>query len=95
MPKNAHDRKVRRLANKLAKEGFSVEADINGFESPNGIGKGNYIPDILAKKGNHTKIVEVDTPGTEDPNQLTAFRRSAARRKHASFEHVIIKPRKL
>jgi Holliday junction resolvase len=94
MSKKTHDRKVRQLANELKRQGFRVEADINGFETPDGIGKGDHIPDILATKGNKTKIVEVDTPGTENPGQLAAFRRSAAHRKNAEFEHVVTKPRK-
>lgn len=94
MSKGTHDRKVRRLANELKKQGFKVEADIDGFETPDGIGNGGYIPDILATKGKKSKIIEVDTPGTENQDQLKAFRRSAAHRKNAEFEHIITKPRK-
>jgi Holliday junction resolvase len=94
MSKKAHDRKVRQLANNLKKQGFEVKADIDGFETPDGIGKADHVPDIFATKGQKTKIVEVDTPGTENPDQLAAFKRSAAHRKNADFEHVITKPRK-
>lgn len=94
MSKETHDRKVRQLANELKRQGFNVEADVNGFETPDGIGKGGYVPDILATKGKTVKIVEVDTPGTENQEQLAAFRRSAAQRTNAEFEHVITKPRK-
>ena len=94
MSKKAHNRKVRQLANKLKKQGFNVKVDLDGFETPDGIGKGDHVPDIFATKGKKTKIVEVDTPSTENPDQLTAFTRSAAHRKNAEFEHVITKPRK-
>ena len=94
MSKKAHDRKVQQLANNLKKQGFKVKADFDGFETPDGIGKGHHVPDIFATKGQRTKIVEVDTPGTENPDQLTAFKRSAAHRKNADFEHVITKPQK-
>jgi len=94
MSKKTHDRKVRQLAKNLKKQGFKVKADIVGFETPDGIGKGNHFPDIFATKGQKTKILEVDTPGTENPDQLTAFKRSAAHKKNAEFEHVITKPRK-
>ena len=94
MSKETHDRKVRQLANNLKKQGFKVKADIDGFETPDEIGKGDYVPDIFATKGQKTKIVEVDTPGAENPDQLTAFKRSAAHRTNADFEHVITKPRK-
>lgn len=94
MSKETHDRKVRQLANKLKKQGFNVKADLDGFETPDGIGKGDHVADIFATKGKKTKIVEVDTPGTENPDQLATFKRSAAHRKNAEFEHVITKPRK-
>ena len=61
---------------------------------PDGIGKNNYTPDIVAARGKKMKIVEVDTPGTVDNDQLASFRRSAAQRENADFEHVITKPRK-
>jgi len=90
----AHDRKVRQRANELKKAGWSVKADLPGYEIPKGIGQNNYIPDILATKGNKKLIVEVDTPGTVNPEQLSAFRRSAGQSDNSKFEHIITKPRK-
>jgi hypothetical protein len=89
-----HDRKVKQLARDLKKQGFNVKAHVGGYDTPNAIGKGGHIPDIYAKKGSKEKIIEVDTPGTEDPTQLSTFRRSAAHRKNAEFQHVITKPKK-
>ena len=89
-----HDRKVRQIANQLKKQGYNVKADIPGYENPPDIGKSEHTPDIFATKGSKTKIIEVDTPGTENKEQLSAFKRSAAQRDNADFEHVITKPRK-
>ena len=50
MSKETHDRKVRQLANKLEKQGFNVKADLDGFETPDGIAKGDHVPDIFATK---------------------------------------------
>ena len=83
-----HDKKVRQIAKELEKKGFSVKADIPGYDKPEGIGKRNYIPDIIAKKTSSTKIIEVETPSTisNDKKQQEAFRRSAAQKRGTSFE---------
>ena len=94
MGNDTHDRKVQQMARELTKQGFDVQADLKNYDTPDGIGKGGFIPDIVASKGGKTKIIEVDTPGTENSEQLKAFRRSAAQRSNAEFEHVITKPRK-
>lgn len=92
--KDTHDRKVRQLSNQLKKEGWKVQADVPGYETPSSIGQGQYIPDIVAVKGKQKKIIEVDTLGTEDSDQLSTFRRSAAQQDNTEFEHIITKPRK-
>ena len=89
-----HDRKVRELARELKQKGYNVQAHISAYEMPDSIGGEAYIPDIIATRGSKTKIIEVDTPGTEDQAQLAAFRRSAAHRDNAEFEQVITRPRK-
>lgn len=96
MKKNqdTHDRKVRQLSNQLRKQGYNVKADISGYENPPDIGKNKHTPDIFATRGSKTKIIEIDTPGTENDEQLSAFKRSAAQRNNADFEHIITKPRK-
>lgn len=92
MSTDTHNRKVRQKSNELKNQGWKVDADLNGFNQPDPIGQGNYIPDIFATKGKRTKIIEVDTPGSIDKQQLEAFRRSATHRKNADFEHIITKP---
>jgi len=94
MVTNTHDRKVRKIANDLRKMNWKVKADIGGYDMPDGIGKKGYIPDIIAIKGGRSKIIEVDTPNTENTDQLSAFRRSAAQRKNTVFEQIITRPRK-
>jgi hypothetical protein len=90
---DTHDRKVRKIAKELEKQNWNVQADLPGYDIPEGIGKGGYVPDIVARKGSKTKIIEVDTPGTENVDQLSTFRRSAGQRDNAEFEHVITKPK--
>ncbi len=94
MSSDTHDRKVRQIANELKRKGYKVKAHISGHEKPEGIGVNKFVPDILAERGRKTRIIEVDTPGTENTEQLSAFRRSAAQRENADFEYVITKPRK-
>ena len=94
MGNDTHDRKVRQVANNLKKQGYTIRADLRGFEAPPDIGKDKHTPDIFATRGGKTQIIEVDTPGTENPDQLSAFRRSAAHRRNADFDHIVTKPRK-
>ena len=94
MSTDTHNRKVKQKANELKNQGWKVDADLNGFEQPEPIGQGNFIPDVFAIKGKKTKIVEVDTPNSINKQQLEAFKRSAAHRKNTDFEHIITKPQK-
>ena len=55
-----HNAQVKQIAQKLQKQGYDVQADIKGFSQPKTIG--GYRPDVIAKKGNQRKIVEVETP---------------------------------
>ena len=57
----AHDHRIRTIANKLRNEGWKVQADLPNFNQPDPIGKDARIPDILATRGNETKIIEVKT----------------------------------
>lgn len=93
---SAHDRRVRDLANEFKGKGWKVQADLPNFDQPDPIGNDGRIPDILATRGNRTKIIEVETPGTVDSHQEqhSTFRRSAAQRENGEFELVVTKPRK-
>lgn len=93
---STHDRRVRDLANILKGEGWKVQADLPNFDQPDPIGKEARIPDILATRGNQTKIIEVETLTTVNSHQdqHSTFRRSAAQRENAEFELVVTRPRK-
>jgi len=93
MSLSKHDQKVKTEAVKLKRQGYNVQADIPGFEKPDGIGKDNYVPDIVAKKTSSTKIIEVETPTSlnKDKDQQTAFKRSAAQQRGTTFEIKVTK----
>ncbi len=91
---STHDRKVRELAKKDMKEKWKLKAHIGGFEQPTPVGSNKRIPDLELTKGGKTKLIEVDTPNTVNPEKLKSFRRSAGQKKNTDFEHVITKPRK-
>ena len=83
-----HDSKVRNVARTLKREGWTVQADIPGFDTPDPIGKNNLIPDITAQKRGSRKIIEVETPETmeKDKKQHETFRRSAGQQKRTKFD---------
>lgn len=91
-----HDRKVRQIARGLKKEGYTVKADVRGYERPSPIGRSRRRPDIEATKSGVRKIIEVETPtslGT-DKEQLKTFIRHAAHKKRTTLDIVVTKPRK-
>jgi len=67
---------------------------MRGYEEPGEIA--GYIPDIIATKRGHTKIVEVETPETRASHKkhIEAFRRHAAQKPNTYFEEVITRPPK-
>jgi len=83
-----HDSRVRNIARKLKREGWNVQADISGFDTPDPIGQNNLIPDITAQKRGAKKIIEVETPETmeKDKKQHESFRKSASQQKRTKFE---------
>lgn len=96
MPKNKsssskHDQRVKQETNKLKRDGWNVKADLPGMESPNPIGKDGRIPDIVATKQGHTRIVEVETPSSvkSDKDQQETFRRHAAQKNNTKFEVIV------
>ena len=91
-----HDRRVRALVNGLKNQGWEVQADLPNFDQPDPIGKDERIPDILATRGNQTRIIEVETPSTlnSHQDQHSTFRRSAAHRENAEFELIVTQSKK-
>ena len=59
-----HDKKVESLAENLEKQGFSVQADISGYDKPTTFG--GMRPDVIGRKGKERRIYEVETPDSVD-----------------------------
>ena len=76
--RSKHDMAVRRHVELLERNGWSVQADIRGFPRPRSIcGPGGcWRPDIIAKRGGKTRVIEWETPESyrEDWRQHAAFR---------------------
>lgn len=80
-----HDRKVRKVAAGYWGRGYEVKADLPDYSRPRSIrGK---IPDVVAKKGKKTIIVEVETPQSfnKDKNQRGIFRDYANSKSRTRF----------
>jgi hypothetical protein len=86
-----HDTRVRRIAEKLERQGYDVQADVSGFPQPATIG--GYQPDVIAKKPGERKVIEVETPDSvasaRDQAQRQAFREAADRSKKTTFRREI------
>jgi hypothetical protein len=86
-----HDVEVQKIARKLERKGFEVDADIRGYDQPKTIG--GYRPDLIAKKGSQRRIIEVETPDSvdsaRDQAQQQAFRRAADRSESTTFKRVV------
>ncbi len=84
-----HDRSVDRRAKSLQGRGWKVRADVRGFKRPKTVRVGRDVarPDIVAKKGGWTRIIEVETPGSmkTDEDQRRVLRRYARRKKNTEY----------
>ena len=80
-----HDKKVRRIAGGYCGKGYDVRADLPEYNRPKPI-RGR-IPDVVATKGNTTKIIEVETPQSfgKDRNQRAIFRDYANQKSKTRF----------
>jgi hypothetical protein len=69
----------------LEANGWSVQADIRGFKRPPVMNHAR--PDIVAKKGTRTRIIEVETPDTRfrDRPQHRKLREYARNHKKTEF----------
>ena len=59
-----HNITVKKLAKQYQQKGYQVKADIEGWGKPDTIR--GVRPDIVAKKGGHKTIVEVETKDSVD-----------------------------
>lgn len=87
-----HDTKVRQVAKQFAHQGYDVQADVSGFTQPDTID--HVRPDVIARKGDERKIVEVETKDsvdtTRDQKQQRAFRQTANQSKNTTFSRRIV-----
>ena len=69
-----HDKKVSALAEMYQKQGYTVQADVDGYISPGSIC--GYVPDIVArKKGSFERvIIEVETEDSIDSEHAESQR---------------------
>ena len=83
-----HNSLVLDHALRLENHGWNVQADLPNFDRPDPIGKDGRIPDVVATRGDRTKILEVETPRTlnSHQDQHSTFKRSVAQRENAEFE---------
>ena len=80
---SCHNKSVRRSAGHLKANGWKVQADVRGYDQPDSICVDNECrrPDIIAKKGRETRIIEWETPKSYDKDraQHSVFRKYARR----------------
>ena len=86
-----HDRAVRSHADALKRQGWSVKADVKGFDRPPAVRNGGSArrrPDIVATRDGKTKMVEWETRQSlgKDRSQHDVFRGYARRRPNTSVD---------
>lgn len=88
-----HDRAVEKIAQDYEDRGYDVSADVEGYPRPPTIG--GYRPDVVARKGGHETIVEVETPDSvdspRDRAQQKAFQSAARRSKRRHYKRIVTK----
>lgn len=86
-----HDQAVEKTADYYRKLNFKVQADIQGFEKPDLINRKR--PDVIAKKGKETILVEVETKDSikTDQTQIKTFQNYADSRKNVRFRTKLAK----
>jgi len=85
-----HDKGVKATADYYSAHSYKVEADIEGFDQPESIN--GRRPDVIAKKGNETIIVEVETKDSveADKAQQKVFENYADSHKNVKFRTKIV-----
>ena len=85
---SAHDKKVESLAKNLKEQGFSVQADIPGYDKPTTFG--GVRPDVIGRKGKERRIYEVETSDSADSanalKQQEKFKEVAERNPKTTFK---------
>ena len=86
-----HDQTVRRVAGGFVGKDWKVSADVKGYPKPRKIF--GRRPDVIARKGARTRVIEVETPRTfaKDVGQRKAFRRWTSQSSKRRFRTKITK----
>ena len=94
-----HDQEVLRQARQYQREGYTVEADLNGWTKPDVVHE--YLPDLIAWKGGTSPeriIVEVETSlwvnSDHTKSQVEAFKQAAREDPTTTFKLVEIYSRR-
>ena len=86
-----HDQKVLKIVREYEEKDYKVYADIWGYPKPPVIG--GYRPDVLASKGGHRIIVEVEALDSLKTHQAAvkdaAFKRVCRRSSTTNYRRVI------
>lgn len=90
-----HDKKVKKLAQKLDRKGYSVKADVEGYPQPDSVGyKNPRIPDIYATGHGWKRMIEVETESSlhtkTAQNQHDKFRQWSYREDNRKYERIVI-----
>jgi len=85
-----HDESVLRSADWYKKHGFTIKADLPGWDKPKKIG--GFIPDLIVKKGKKEIVLEVETKdtNTSDADQQKAFKKYSEKEEGRTFRKKII-----
>ena len=80
-----HDKAVKKTADYYKGLGYNVQADIKNYDQPDTINKRR--PDVIAKKGKETVVVEVETNDSikTDQKQIETFKEYADDHKNTKF----------
>ena len=86
-----HDKAVKKRAEQLERQGYTVQADLKGWKQPGTIR--GVRPDIDARKGDKRVIAEVETKESvgdaRAERQERTFKAAAKRTKGGRFEKIV------
>jgi len=89
---STHDTVVRKIADTLNDDGWTVEADhVDSYDQPDSIN--GYIPDIYAVKasGLRSLVVEVETGTSDDEDQRAAFKKWSRENVLRTYQGILAK----
>lgn len=83
-----HDIGVAREAEELERAGWTVTADVSGWDDPDPVD--GYTPDIVARKRGAVRLVDVETDPEVSRDQHEALRAVASRRRETVFYVILV-----